>query len=143
MSINFSLALPRDPAASSLARRAVRDRLGEVLPAGTLNDVTLAVSELVANAVLHGTGEIELRMQADGIDVKGEVIDEGAGFERRLRDNDGIGGRGLFIVGKLAESWGVHEGTTHVWFQIPVGGAGHRVEDPELGHPGSDQLPDV
>jgi anti-sigma regulatory factor (Ser/Thr protein kinase) len=117
-----------------------------VLPAATLSDVTLAVSELVANAVLHGTGEIELRMEADATDVKGEVIDEGGGFEQRLREEDGIdevGGRGLFIVGRLAETWGVHEGTTHVWFRIPVAGAPLRLEEPDLGHPGSELLPDV
>lgn len=146
MSISFSIALPRDPAASSLARQAVRGHLGDVLPASTLADVTLAVSELVANAVLHGTGDIELRMEADGVQVKGEVIDGGGGFERRMREDgglDGVGGRGLFIVGQLAENWGVHQGTTHVWFQIPVGGAGDELEDPELGHPGEAQLPDV
>lgn len=143
---SFSLALPRDPTASALARRAVRERLVDVVPASTLADVTLAVSELVANAVLHGTGAIELRIEADGTSVKGEVIDEGEGFEQRMRDDgglDGIDGRGLDIVGQLAESWGVHEGTTHVWFEIPLEGADRGLEDPGLGHPGDDQLPDV
>lgn len=146
MSISFSLALPREPAASSLARQAVRSRLGGHVPPTTLADVTLAVSELVANAVLHGTGAIELRLEADGEAVKGEVIDQGGGFERQMREEgglEGVGGRGLFIVGKLADSWGVHEGTTHVWFQIPVGGAARHCEEPDLGHPGDDQLPDV
>jgi anti-sigma regulatory factor (Ser/Thr protein kinase) len=146
MSITFSIALPRDPIASSLARQAVRSHLAGHLPSATLADVTLAVSELVANAVLHGTGAIELRMEADDQAVKGEVIDQGRGFERQMREDgglDGVGGRGLFIVGKLAESWGVHEGTTHVWFEIPVGGADQRCEDPDVGYPGEDQLPDV
>ncbi|MGI8803942.1 MAG: ATP-binding protein [Solirubrobacteraceae bacterium] len=146
MSISFSLPLPRDPAASSLARQAVRERLGAVLPDRTLADVTLAVSELVANAVLHGHGAIELRVEADGVRVKGEVIDGGGGFERQVREEgyvDGEGGRGLFIVGQLAESWGVHEGTTHVWFHIPVGGARPKLERPEVGHPGDAQLPDA
>ncbi|HEU0316456.1 MAG TPA: ATP-binding protein [Solirubrobacteraceae bacterium] len=129
--------------ASSLARRAVSERLADVVPPDTVADVTLAVSELVANAVLHGTGEIELRVEADASGVKGEVIDGGGGFERELREDgiEEVGGRGLYIVGQLADSWGVHEGTTHVWFQIPAGGAGRPVEDPELGHPGDDALP--
>jgi anti-sigma regulatory factor (Ser/Thr protein kinase) len=145
MSISFTLKLPRDPAASSLARQAVRQRLGGQLPPATLADVTLAVSELVANAVLHGSGAIELRMEADGREVRGEVIDGGGGFERQMRDDgglEGVGGRGLFIVGRVAESWGVHQGTTHVWFQIPVGGADHRIEEPDLGRPPDDRLPD-
>lgn len=142
----FSLVLPRDPTASALARRAVRESLIDVVPAATLADVTLTVSELVANAVLHGTGEIELRIDAHGTSVKGEVIDEGGGFEQQMREDgglEGIGGRGLYIVGQLAESWGVHEGTTHVWFEIPLEGADRALEDPDLGHPGDDQLPDV
>ncbi len=145
MSISFSLVLPRDPAASSLARQATREQFGDVLPAATLADVTLAVSELVANAVLHGTGEIELRMESDGRLVKGEVTDEGSGFEREMREDglDGVGGRGLHIVGQLAEEWGVYEGTTHVWFQIPVWPADDQVEEPEVGHPDESQLPDA
>jgi anti-sigma regulatory factor (Ser/Thr protein kinase) len=152
MPISFSLALPRDPAASFLARQAVREHLADVVPAATLADVTLAVSELVTNAVLHGSGGIELRLAADGQSVKGEVIDEGEGFERQIRNDggvDGVAGRGLLIVGQLAERWGVHEGTTHVWFEIPVTGEANAVEEPaldaeepELGHPGTNQLPD-
>lgn len=153
MPVSFSLALPSDPLASFLARQAVREHLADAVPASTLADVTLAVSELVTNAVLHGMGGIELRIEADGDAVKGEVIDEGGGFERKIREEGGIddvAGRGLLIVGQLAENWGVHEGTTHVWFEIPVTGAdidtvapeldpGH----PQLGHPGEDHLPHV
>ncbi|HEY5196311.1 MAG TPA: ATP-binding protein [Solirubrobacteraceae bacterium] len=153
MPVSFSLSLPREPAASFLARQAVRERLADVLPAATLADVTLAVSELVTNAVLHGCGEIELRIEADDENVKGEVIDEGGGFERQIREDggvEGVAGRGLLIVGQLAQRWGVHEGTTHVWFEIPVTGVGNEVEapeldveEPEVGHPGEDQLPDA
>jgi anti-sigma regulatory factor (Ser/Thr protein kinase) len=145
MSTSFSLALPRDPAASSLARRAIRERLGGILPNATLADVTLAVSELVANAVLHGRGEIELRIESDGRSVKGEVIDGGGGFERQIRKQGvgEVGGRGLYIVGQLAESWGIHEGTTHVWFEIPIGRADAELEQPDLGPPDDAQLPDV
>jgi anti-sigma regulatory factor (Ser/Thr protein kinase) len=153
MPVSFSLDLPRDPAASFLARQAVRHHLADVVPAATLADVTLAVSELVTNAVLHGSGRIDLRIEADDESVKGEVIDEGGGFERQLREDGGVdhvAGRGLLIVGQLTERWGVHEGTTHVWFEIRVTGGGSDVggpeldaEQPELGDPGEDQLPDA
>jgi anti-sigma regulatory factor (Ser/Thr protein kinase) len=151
MPVSFSTVLPRDPAASFLARQAVREQLAGHVPAPTLADVTLAVSELVTNAVLHGTGAIELRVEADDESVKAEVIDEGRGFEHEIAEDggiEGIAGRGLLIVGQLAETWGVHEGTTHVWFEIPVTGrqvAAPELDptEPELGHPGEDQLPDV
>jgi hypothetical protein len=29
-----------------------------------------------------------------------------------------VGGWGLSIVDALASRWGVHEGTTHVWFEL-------------------------
>jgi hypothetical protein len=53
-----------------------------------------------------------------------EVIDEGSGFERVARDHDvdQLGGLGLRIVDAEASRWGVHEGTTHVWFEIERSG---------------------
>ncbi|MDQ6805407.1 MAG: hypothetical protein M3065_10685 [Actinomycetota bacterium] len=49
-----------------------------------------------------------------------EVIDEGRGFEREVRENGGedLGGRGLRLVDSESSRWGLHEGTTHVWFEI-------------------------
>ena len=52
--------------------------------------------------------------------VRGEVIDQGSGFEYEIRDRgtDEVGGRGLFLVEALTNSWGIHEGTTQVWFEL-------------------------
>jgi hypothetical protein len=52
--------------------------------------------------------------------LRAEVIDEGSGFERIVRDNtlDQLGGWGLHLVEAESSRWGVHEGTTHVWFEI-------------------------
>ena len=49
-----------------------------------------------------------------------EVIDEGSGFEREVRrgDFERLGGWGLSLVDAESSRWGVHEGTTHVWFEI-------------------------
>jgi anti-sigma regulatory factor (Ser/Thr protein kinase) len=89
-----------------------------------LERVRLLVSELVTNAVVHGQGTITLRAtDADGR-LLVEVIDQGSGFERKIRarDFDEIGGHGLGIVDSQASRWGVHEGTTHVWFELePTG----------------------
>ena len=88
-------------------------------------DLGLVVSELVANAVLHGRGEITLRLQFDDGILRGEVIDQGGGFERQLRERgpEDVGGRGLLVVEALCASWGVHEGTTHVWFELDTRGS--------------------
>ena len=91
-----------------------------------LDDLYLVVSELVTNAVMHGQGAIRLRLQVDAGDLRGEVIDDGGGFEHELRaaGPSATSGRGLLIVDRLTNRWGVHEGTTHVWFEMLTGSHG-------------------
>ena len=78
------------------------------------------ISELVSNALVHGRGQVVFRLQLDEGIVRGEVIDQGGGFEHeiRARGPDDVSGRGLFLVEALTNRWGVHEGTTHVWFEL-------------------------
>src|SRR5207248_452190 len=85
-----------------------------------LEAAQLLASELVTNAFLHGQGNITLRAALDQDRMLVEVIDEGKGFERELRqhDFDDFHGRGLAIVESQASRWGIHEGTTHVWFEL-------------------------
>ena len=90
------------------------------MPAECLHRVLLAVSELVTNAVLHGRGPIELRVTHDHDRVLGEVVDQGAGFEHQARTLaiDTVGGRGLSIVAAVSDRWGIHAGSSHVWFEM-------------------------
>jgi anti-sigma regulatory factor (Ser/Thr protein kinase) len=75
----------------------------------------------VSNAVLHGTGDIDLRVTYDGMRVTGDVADQGAGFARPThgRAPGQIGGNGLHIVDRIASCWGIHDHSAHVWFEIP------------------------
>jgi anti-sigma regulatory factor (Ser/Thr protein kinase) len=116
----FAVRLPRAAASAGAARRVVIKHFGELLAQATLDDALLVVSELVTNALLHGEGDIELRLAFDGQRVTGEVTDEGMRFTRPLRENGSgqIGGHGLYLVGCIASSWGLGEGSTHVWFEI-------------------------
>jgi serine/threonine-protein kinase RsbW len=118
---SLTVPLPRDLAAGAAARRIVRARFGPVVTGDTLDDVLLVVSELVSNAVLHGTGDIELRIAYDGTRITGDVADQGAGFTRvrRARTADEIGGHGLRVVDRIASCWGVHDDSSQVWFEIP------------------------
>jgi anti-sigma regulatory factor (Ser/Thr protein kinase) len=85
-----------------------------------LHRAQLLTSELVTNAYVHGHGAIELRAALDEDRLLVEVTDEGSGFERQVgaRSLDALGGRGLSIVDGEASRWGIHEGTTHVWFEL-------------------------
>jgi two-component sensor histidine kinase len=85
-----------------------------------LTDVLLLVSELVSNAVEHGRGAIDLRIELDGQRVRGEVADEGPGFDPRVHGQpfESTLHGGLLIVGQLAERWGVCTDTARVWFAV-------------------------
>lgn len=126
MGVSIEAELPRDPTAARLARRLVDELSADRLEANLLGRSKLLVSELVNNAVLHGRGRITLRVDVDEDRLRAEVIDEGSGFERVVRDNtlDHLGGWGLALVDAESSRWGVHEGTTHVWFEIEQPGPG-------------------
>jgi anti-sigma regulatory factor (Ser/Thr protein kinase) len=135
----IEVQLPRDASASSGARRLLGESMAGKIDADVLDRSKLLVSELVNNAVLHGHGKITLRVDRDENRLYVEVIDEGSGFERVVRENDfdQVGGWGLTLVEAESSRWGVHEGTTHVWFEIDA--TGPRVgEDKNPGATDSD-----
>ena len=110
------------PRAPSEARRAVAD-LAPDLEAGLLGDMQLVVSELVTNSVKFGPKRsitLSLEIGAEG-KVRGEVIDQGDGERAKIEmspEPSLEGGWGLHLVERVATRWGVHEGSTHVWFEV-------------------------
>ena len=134
MSVELYLRLPRHDSAAGIAREALLHRLAGTLGKKRTDDLALVVSELVTNAVVHGRGAITLRIRVGADRLYGEVIDEGGGFEREVRErgpND-LTGRGLLIVDALSSRWGIHEGTTHVWFEFASDAPAASTE-PQLG----------
>ena len=112
--------LPATPEAPQLARRWLAECLRLDFDRRDLEDAKLLLTELVTNAFVHGCGSIEIRAEADENCVLIEVIDQGKGFKGPAaeRDADRIGGWGLDIVNAVASHWGIHEGTSHVWFEL-------------------------
>ena len=123
---HFEESLPRSPEAPGLARRALNRWYTDsaALDSGELHRAKLLASELVTNAVIHGEGQILLRTSLTEDRLLVEVIDEGSGFEYELRRTDfsELHGRGLSIVETESSRWGIHEGTTHVWFELERAG---------------------
>lgn len=115
------IAIAREPRAPYRARRAVEQFTGTLDPS-LVPDVKLLVSELITNSVKYGgDGEVRLQLQSTHPGhVRVEVVDQGAGFIPVARDRPvtEVGGWGLHLVETLADRWGVHEGSTHVWFEI-------------------------
>ena len=117
--VSFALSLPRAPAAASDARHVIRRRLGELLSEDALDDVLLVVTELIANAVVHGRGDITLEIAFDGLGVAGVVADEGPGFAPTPRRSGARrGGYGLELVAHLTDRWGLDDASSRVWFEI-------------------------
>jgi anti-sigma regulatory factor (Ser/Thr protein kinase) len=135
MAADLTLNLPQDASASGLARAAAKRYLVGRVDPERLNELMLVISELVSNASRHGRGEIVLRLQVDDEVVRGEVIDQGEGFEGEIRERgpDEVSGRGLFLVDALTSRWGVHEGTTHVWFESEARADARGRPSPRLG----------
>jgi serine/threonine-protein kinase RsbW len=105
----------------------VRHRLHRLLvdlPHVQLDDVLLAASEVLTNAVLHGDGLVAMRVSMQGPVLRVEVSDDGDSVPAYDVDcaEDAESGRGLFIVNVLAHRWGVAPndpapGKT-VWFEM-------------------------
>jgi serine phosphatase RsbU (regulator of sigma subunit)/CheY-like chemotaxis protein/anti-sigma regulatory factor (Ser/Thr protein kinase) len=76
----------------------------------------LMVSELVSNALVHGTGPIGVRLRRDDSTLRLEVSDEGGTTAPQVHPQV-VGGWGLQFVDQLADSWGSEkrDGGTVVW----------------------------
>jgi anti-sigma regulatory factor (Ser/Thr protein kinase) len=127
------VTLPDGPEGASFARRATA-RAAELwrLDRELTETALLLVSELVTNAIRHGSPPVRLSLHLDRATDKAtgpgslrvEVTDSsptapelGAGV-----DPDQIGGRGLLIVQQLAARWGSNVSASRlgktVWFEL-------------------------
>lgn len=118
--------LPSRPESAATARRlaqVVALRQWQLGPKVT-EDAVLLVSELVGNAVRHtGARVFGLRMRRRPGWIRVEVRDPSRGLPclMPVQETD-ISGRGLFLVDKLSDRWGVDllpRGKT-TWFEMRV-----------------------
>ena len=112
--------------APARARRSVQSQLEGHIPAGTVSDAALLVSELVTNSVVHANMgarqalAVEVRTLDDRLRIV--VTDPGSRLTPCLLppDPQTPGGLGLLLVDKLCETWGVWQdlGRTCVWCEL-------------------------
>lgn len=90
----------------------------------TVELARLLLSEMVTNAVTHGVNggsPTGVAIWVAPAYIQMEVEDGGPGFEPRPRlpEADQTGGRGLWLVDRLASAWGVSIGPgTTVWCRV-------------------------
>lgn len=114
------------PNAAARARRLVESELVGRLPRRVVDDVSLLVTELVANGVRHGgagsdtTLHLMLEGQRAGLHVEVVNPNHARGVPaRRTADMQGGGGIGLNLVDTLSSRWGFRrQPTTAVWFEL-------------------------
>ncbi|WP_326522454.1 ATP-binding SpoIIE family protein phosphatase [Cellulomonas alba] len=98
-------SLPSEPASIGRARHAVL-RTCEAWGLGNAANAELVVSELVANAVLHGYGHVSLQLDETGDGLRIEVEDANPAPPVTTDGHPGrVGGFGMQIVERLAD-WG-------------------------------------
>lgn len=89
-----------------------------------VDDAESAISELVTNALLHGTGDrVSFRFLLS-VNVRALEVDDGSPERARINaaDPDDENGRGMFIVNALSNLCGVSPDGTKTWctFTIPT-----------------------
>ncbi len=116
-----SVELAAERASAAAARRVVADGLS-LRGLDSLVDVAvLLVSEIVTNAVRHSRGPVRLQLAVHADTVRVAVSDDLPEPPRpEPADDSAERGRGLMIMGALADRWGVEmlPRGKRVWFEL-------------------------
>ncbi|MER5767716.1 SpoIIE family protein phosphatase [Streptomyces sp. NPDC001985] len=114
--------LEPEDAAPGRARRLARRALSRWGLEEMSDAVELLVSEVVTNAVRYAERPVTLRLLRTDV-LRCEVGDDSPQLprQRKARDTD-EGGRGLFLVNRLARRWGATRLSSGkvVWFELPT-----------------------
>jgi anti-sigma regulatory factor (Ser/Thr protein kinase) len=119
--------LPAEAAIVRKVRAMTRTTLLGWRYPGDVHDVVLMVDELVANAITHGRGPVQLRLRVTRcgserrVTLVAEVADASPDLPcAREAEHLGVHGRGLWIVKHLADAFGVRPSPQGkvVWFSL-------------------------
>lgn len=115
-----STTFPQARESVPAARRYVAGLLAH-LPDEVTATAALLVSEIAANAVLYGIGPYTVTVELNEQGARVAVTDAGQGQPIPQHPSDSAEhGRGLQLVGALANAWGVQRDTMYktVWFEV-------------------------
>lgn len=119
--------LPPVRSAVAAARRHVERACRDWQLEGLEDNALLLTSELVTNAIVHGSGPVRLQMHRSADRLRIEVGDDDPTLPSAQVAGNGVeSGRGLMIVTKLSADWGARPNGPGkiVWFELttPVDG---------------------
>jgi serine phosphatase RsbU (regulator of sigma subunit)/anti-sigma regulatory factor (Ser/Thr protein kinase) len=117
---------PGDPEALTEARHMIRAAVYAWGAGERADEIELIADELITNALMHteGSAIVTLRVLS-GLDrrLRAEVEDSSSALPRRREAGEsGVSGRGLLLVDRLADVWGVEArgGGKCVWCEFVV-----------------------
>jgi anti-sigma regulatory factor (Ser/Thr protein kinase) len=105
------------------ARTFATEQLCDLNP-DTRADVSLLVSELATNAIRHAATGFQVSVDRDADDIRIGVTDTGDGVPMLGPSSSDLNpkvGRGLQLVDRISNSWGVDNNAPHrktVWFTV-------------------------
>lgn len=123
--MELSIRIPATPDAPRLGRHALDGWLQELVGPARADDARLIATELVSNAVRHGSTSpsevITLSVETSDGSIRIAVEQPTSASSAKVADRSAEqeGGFGLLLVDRLADAWGVEHGQPgRVWFAI-------------------------
>jgi anti-sigma regulatory factor (Ser/Thr protein kinase) len=126
-------AFPAETGSVRAARISIQDALADV-DKRLVESIVLMVSELTTNAILHARTEFTVEIETSQEQVRITVSDAGPGDPAlKEPERETTTGRGLQIVERLADEWGIVDGSPgeSVWFAVHTGRGGARTRRTE------------